>query len=128
MKKDFERWHKKKEKLEEIEQRPNFHEREIWFCYLGLNIGDEEDGKGDDCMRPIIIVRKFNNNIFWAIPTTRTKKEGVFYFKFHLEKKNGFAILSQIATLDGKRLGYKIGEISKKDFFELKEKLKKLLP
>ena len=21
-----------------------FHEREIWFCYLGVNIGSEQDG------------------------------------------------------------------------------------
>ena len=42
MKKDFKKWHSKKSKVDEIEKLPFFHEREIWFCHLGVNIGKEK--------------------------------------------------------------------------------------
>ena len=43
--KDFDRWNKTK-KI--VEQRPGFvmiREREIYWAYLGINVGDEEDGR-----------------------------------------------------------------------------------
>lgn len=45
MEKDFLDWHKKKESLHKKDEKIYFHEREIWWCSLGLNIGDEQDGK-----------------------------------------------------------------------------------
>ena len=45
MKKDFGKWHKKKTKVNEAEGTALFHEREIWWCSLGANIGHEKDGK-----------------------------------------------------------------------------------
>jgi len=64
MEKNYKNWHKKKTKINNEKERPYFHEREIWFCNLGLNIGFEQDGVGEDFLRPIIIIRKFNNEIF----------------------------------------------------------------
>ena len=42
MKKDFKSWHGKKESLHHEKERPFFHEREVWFCSLGVNIGFEQ--------------------------------------------------------------------------------------
>lgn len=130
MEKDFQRWHKQKSKIhEETEPRLFFHEREIWFCRLGANIGFEQDGHGDKFLRPVIIFRKFNNEILWAIPITRTDKEGVHYFKFSFVLgEESTAILSQLRLIDAKRLIYKTGDISETDFIALKEKLKALMP
>ena len=44
MKKDFDRWNEQKSKLNDLDSVFLFKEREIWFCYLGLNIGHEQDG------------------------------------------------------------------------------------
>ena len=57
MKKDFRRWHDKKEIINRIPKLPFFHEREIWFCHLGVNVGFEEDGRGEDFLRPVVVVR-----------------------------------------------------------------------
>lgn len=134
MKKDFQKWHNKKSHINNIEKRPFFHEREIWFCYLGANVGFEQDGMGDDFLRPIVIVRKFNNEIFWGIPLTKSKKHAnkkaekyYFAFSFMADVKS-VAILSQIRLIDARRLSYRLGEIIEKDFFKLIEKLKALLP
>ena len=64
IKKDFQKWHSKKSQIDDIENRPFFHEREIWFCYLGTNVGFEQDGSDKDFLRPIVVIKKFNNQIF----------------------------------------------------------------
>ncbi len=129
MKKDFQKWHTKKSDIDGIEKRPFFHEREIWFCHLGVNVGFEQDGTGEDFLRPVIIIRKFNNEIFWAVPLTKREKKTEHYFTFYFSGRGkNTAILSQIRLIDSRRLDYKIGEISKGDFQILKNKLKALLP
>lgn len=135
MKKDFKVWTPFKQTLHNTnEPRLFFHEREIWFCHLGENIGFEQDGQGEQFLRPVVIVRKFNNEIFWGVPMTRVQKDLPFYFTFciHLEggqnEEKSTAILSQIKLIDAKRLRRMIGYISEKDFKVLKKKLKALLP
>src|SRR3989338_11105459 len=136
-KKDFRKWHDKKAEVNNIEQRPFFHEREIWCCALGTNIGFEQDGGGEDFLRPVIVFRKFNNEIFWAIPLTQTRKNTVFYFQFNIvqfedgkevKKILSTAILSQIRLIDASRLSHKLGDIGSVNFESLKKKLKALLP
>jgi len=134
MKKDFQKWHNKKSHINDIEKRPFFHEREIWFCHLGANVGFEQDGMGDDYLRPILIIRKFNNEIFWGIPLTKSKKHAnkkseKYYFDFSfMADVKSVAILSQIRLIDARRIIRHIGAISVDDFIKLKEKLKALLP
>ena len=128
MKKDFQKWHKRKEYLHEEKTRPFFHEAEVWFCALGINVGFEQDGRGESFLRPAVIVRKFNNESFWGLPLTKNEKKGKYYFSFKLNSEISTAILSQIRLIDGKRLYYKIGIVSEKDFVELTEKLKALMP
>mgnify|MGYP001618295129 CR=1 FL=1 len=129
MKKDFQKWHDKKTQVDDIEKRPFFHEREIWWCALGANVGFEQDGGGEDFLRPVIIFRKFNNEIFWAIPLTHTQKKTKYYFQFVFD--NGLssaAVLSQIRLIDARRLSHKLGDLSDVDFEELTKKFKALLP
>ena len=131
MQKDYKIWTPEKEKLNNNESiRPGFHEREVWYCHLGENIGFEQDGKGDFFLRPIIILRKFNNEIFWAIPLTSAIKKSPYYFTVSVgeEGRKSSAILSQIRLIDAKRLSYTIGEVNKEEFEGLKKKLKDLIP
>ena len=129
MKKDFNTWNSKKIIVNDVKNIPFFHEREIWFCFLGLNVGFEQDGHGEDFQRPVVIIKKFNNEICWAIPLSKTKKRGKYYFDFPFDAETtSVAILSQIKLIDGHRLVYKIGEIAENDFSELIKRLKALLP
>ncbi len=129
MQKDFKNWHDKKSQIDQIIKRPFFHLREVWFCYMGINVGFEQDGKGDDFLRPVVIIRKFNNEIFWGIPLTSTIKNSKYYFPITLYNQGtGSAILSQIKLIDARRLSYKIGDISETEFSELTKKLKELIP
>lgn len=129
MKKDFKKWHGQKQEIENDRPRVFFNEREIWFCYLGENVGYEQDGRGDEFLRPVVVLKKFNNEVLWATPLTKTKKKSKYYFSFvfNAEKDMSVAILSQIRLVDAKRLKYKIGDIKISDFEILKNKIRQLL-
>ena len=127
-KKDFSLWHTKKTSVHNEKQRPFFSEREIWFCTMGENIGYEQDGRGENFLRPVLILKKFNNEVLWAIPLTTNNKVGKYYYNFKLkDKEPSTAILSQIRLIDGKRLQYKIGDMEQCNFEEIKIKIKQLL-
>ncbi len=124
MSKDFKEWHTEKSDLQENKVRAFFHDREIWFASIGLNIGFEQDGKGEEFLRPVIIVKKFNNEVCWGAPTTKKDRKGKYYFTFDYKKgESTTAVLSQMRLIDSKRLSYKIGMIGEKDFEEMKKRL-----
>ncbi len=90
--------------------------------------GFEQDGRGNDFLRPVLILKKFNNEIFWALPMTKNAKSGKYYHIISLDQREPSAlILSQIRLIDAKRLAYKIGFVEKQDFAIIKEKIKQLL-
>lgn len=125
--KNFVTWHKSKVSLQEDKARPFFHEGEVWSCAMGLNIGFEQDGRGEQYLRPVVIVKKFNNEVCWGVPLTTTKKKGKYYFSFTLNDSTSTAILSQIRLIDGKRLQYKMGTVSKEDCAGIRKNLAQLL-
>ena len=127
-KKDYSDWSDIKTVVHNEKERPFFHEREIWFCVLGENVGFEQDGRGEEYLRPVVIVRKFNNEVCLVIPLTKNQKKGIHYFSFsYKDEMISTAILSQIRLVDAKRLDYKSGTISEDDFVVLKQKLKQLI-
>ena len=122
------KWHTIKAILNNTESIKYFHEREIFYCHLGQNIGHEQDGKGNAFLRPVIVLKKFNKRLFIGIPTTTQPKKGKFYYKFRFSDQiTDYAILSQIRLLDAKRLNNKIGKLSKDDFKNMKSKLLQIL-
>jgi len=128
MEKDFVKWHHLKEKLQKRNNQFTFDGGEIWLCALGLNLGHEEDGKGDVFLRPIIILRKINSDTFWAIPLTSQEKIGNYYYSFEFEGKQNIAILAQIKLLDRKRLWRKKGIMTQEQFRTMIEMFKALIP
>lgn len=124
MKKDFRKWHDQKCDIHNVGTRLYFHERDVWFTAMGANIGFEQDGKGEEFLRPIVILKKFNNETLWGITLTSKKKSGKYYFTFkHDEERESTANLSQLRLIDSKRLKYQIGSMSEKDFVELKKRI-----
>jgi mRNA interferase MazF len=124
--KDYQAWHTLKSKIEYEHHSPPFGEREVWWSSLGANVGTEEDGKNKFFERPVLVVRKFNKEMLWALPLTSREKEGMYYLKFSLNNTNTTIILSQLRVLSAKRLRRKIGKIGKKQFFEAQEAVSSL--
>ena len=53
-----------------------FHEREIWWCSIGLNVGYEIYGKGATFNRPVLVYKKINNKTFVGLPMSKNIKSG----------------------------------------------------
>src|SRR4051812_44298293 len=113
MKKDFDTWNLQKKKIHNfIKQETTFREREIWWCSLGINIGDEEDGKNTLFERPILVLRKFNRKLAWVLPMSSKKKEGVYYHIINYRGISYSVLLSQLRLISAKRLRRFIRKIS----------------
>ena len=52
--------------------------REVWFAHLGINVGNEEDGKGKTFQRPVLILKKVGN-MFFVAPMTTKGRDDKFY-------------------------------------------------
>ncbi|HEY4516418.1 MAG TPA: type II toxin-antitoxin system PemK/MazF family toxin [Candidatus Paceibacterota bacterium] len=124
----FDEWNAQKKRADETEIILGFKERELWFIKMGKNVGFEQDGKGDEFLRPVLIFKKFNTRVFWGIPLTRTEKKGPFYYQLaNIGQRRNTAILSQIRLFDAKRLKYKIGTSTAADFEDLKKSFQALV-
>ena len=124
----FNQWNTVKQNTHQKKERVFFHERDVWFCRVGQNVGFEQNGKGENFLRPIIIIKKFNNEVFLGVPLTSKKKEGIFYsFLSGINNTDNYAILSQIKLLDAKRLEYRAGMAKQEEFERLKKDLIRLI-
>ncbi len=120
--KDFDSWNELKKKLEK-NKPPLFNEREVWFVYNG-NLGHEIDGKPKLFLRPALVVKKYNKDLFLGVFLSSKVKEGEFYLNIgKVAGKDSIVLLSQIRTLSAKRLAYKIHKVSSVAFESIKERL-----
>lgn len=97
-----------------------FKEAEIWWCHVGLNVGIEIFGKGDQFARPVLVFKKLNTKSFLGIPLTSQLKSGSWYVPLRCDGKEARAILSQIKILDKGRLMKRIETISESEFIRIK--------
>jgi len=104
-----------------------FHEREIWWASLGVNVGYEQNGKHERFERPILVVKKFNNEVLWSLPLSSKEKIGKYYFQTEYEGEKSVVILSQLRLVSSKRLIRKIRKLPSKEFKEIKNILKSFL-
>ncbi|MFA5248091.1 MAG: type II toxin-antitoxin system PemK/MazF family toxin [Patescibacteria group bacterium] len=123
-------WTKLKIRIHSNEKRIiYFNEREIWWASVGVNIGNEVDGKNGYFERPILILKKINPNSLLAIPPTTQEKKGYYYLELSSNAEKKIFILSQIRLISSKRLIRKMKNniLSKEDFLIIKERLAEIL-
>ena len=126
--KKYDDWNKVKKKINNKETLITYKERDIFWANIGENIGFEQNGKGSDFMRPILVFRKFTNKMFLGVPLSTQSRDGSFFFQFQfLEDKRSTALLVQAKMFDVKRLDRRIGMINKDDFKEMEIRMKKLM-
>ncbi len=122
----FQEWFKLKLTLWTKPSKVIFKQGEIWWCSLGMNVGEEEYGKGPQFTRPVLIFRKFTNNSFMGLPLTTQEKTGTWYVETELGGIKRKVMLNQARLLDKKRLTSKVGVLDKKQFNEVRVRFLKL--
>jgi len=117
----YDKWNSLKQKIEH--KNPIlFNERDILFLSLGQNIGYEQYGKGDEFLRPVVVIKKFNKNIFLGIPLSSKLKNGFFFHTLSFKGRLNSALLLQSRTFDSKRIKYKLATLSHKEYNKLVKK------
>lgn len=126
MDKDFDGWNKNKKRVDAGETRL-YTVREVWWCRLGVNVGTEQDGKGEKYVRPCIIIRSFGRDACLVAPLTTSEREHPLRVAVGLVQGNlAKANISQLRVIDTRRLLKKIAFLDKKEFEELKKRIREL--
>ena len=117
--KDFDSWNKEAKKLDKEIFNDFVHEREIWWCALGVNIGSEQDGKNDSFERPVLIIRKMSPNLLLIAPLTSkiTQDQNRIYARTNGE--DGQILLAHLRTISSKRLLRKVCRIKERTFYQV---------
>ncbi len=69
----FDVWSKERQSLD-TRKHVTPKNREIWWLYLGKNIGWEQNGSEQKFLRPVLVFRLFNSKMFFGIPMTSGDK------------------------------------------------------
>lgn len=116
----FDSWNQLKKDLSE-RRSPKFEVRQIWWTAVGMNLGEEANGKNDLFERPVLVFCKLSKTSFLGIPMTSKIKEGSYFYKYQTSERITFLMLHQLRFLSSKRLLRKIGKMGSLQFKEIGE-------
>ena len=114
MENDFDRWNEIKKATDGADEaaRLYFRESEIWWVRLGQNIGYETNGKSREFTRSVVILKKYNQFSFLALPLTTAQTANPYRLPIGMvDGRQAFATLSQLRNIDSKRLVKKIARL-----------------
>lgn len=136
----FDDWNIIKKSIHDKIDFPRAKARQVWWCVIGQNIGQEQScTQGYE--RPVLVIKTFGN-LFWGIPITSSDTEGKkalnpLYFRLegteYLNDKDeiktlvGFLALHQMRVFDMRRLKRRILKIDTLVYDEVVKKLQRLL-
>lgn len=127
MQKDFDGWNEVKKGINDHAHMPLYHEREIWWCKLGTNVGFEQDGTGDGRSRPVLVVKGFSRQVCFIVPLTTSQKKSPYHIALGtIGKRTASAIISQLRLIDTKRLHAKIDTLDKRRFTDTRTAVRNL--
>jgi hypothetical protein len=122
----FDEWNRVKKSVHKL-PNINFNEREIVFISMGQNVGFEQYGKGEEFLRPVVILKKFNKQLFFGIPLSKQLKNGYLFHQIKFRDRVNWALLLQARTFDSKRIKYRLAKLSHNEFEKLKKRFKEVV-
>lgn len=125
--KDFDDWNKKKIKIDANEDFNHPQEKEIWWVSIGMNIGSEVYGKGEDYTRPVLIINAEGSESFIGIPLTSKVKNKKYSCIIKTDDNLlHTAMVYQIRSFDKRRLTERKYILSNEEHSKVEEYFKKL--
>ena len=128
----FDQWNDVKRKTDYKQRTIGIKPRDIFYIKLGQNVGSEEYGKGQDFVRPVLVLRQLTKELFVGVPLTSTLKHNDYFHTFSYTHKvkgtiENSAMILQLKTFSKKRLLNRIGMMHKEDFQNVLEKTGRLV-
>lgn len=128
MEKDFDGWNEQKKQVNARADVLFYRERDVRWCQLGINVGFEQDGTGEQRARPVLILKAFSRSVCLVLPLTTSTKHNPYHVSVgKVGDRKAFAIISQLRLVDTKRLDQKIGNLKAKVFERVKKAVKDML-
>jgi mRNA-degrading endonuclease toxin of MazEF toxin-antitoxin module len=127
--KDFDGWDTQKKRLHyDSKTHGYYHEREIWWCTLGVNLGDEYDGKSSEYRRPVLILKGLSATTCLVVPLTSSQLRHHFRIQIGIVNgKTATAVITQLKVIDTKRLTKRICYLETSLFELVRKSAKDLL-
>lgn len=123
----FEQWNIIKQRIH-FNREPIFcSPREIWWCYLGINIGTEQNGKHDIFERPVLVLQVFSRETCRIIQLTSGIRNDKHHMSISYNNEEGSLIFTQMRSISNKRLSRKMCHLDEEQFFDVLEKFKKTI-
>lgn len=122
-KKDFENWSCLKQELHRKISRVTAREGEVWFCSVGVNVGNEIDGKHQWFERPVLILKCWGPDSFLGVPMTNKIKHTDYCMTVTVRDKPRGVMVTQLRLFDRRRLLRRVGEVSLRDFNDVRWRL-----
>ena len=105
-----------------------FREKDIQWCKLGKNIGQEQDGSGKNFSRPVLILRKLDSKTCIVLPLTTQESTGSWFYELAQEEnKKSWVMLNQIRIVSSGRLYFYLYHLDIDNFIKIKKQLASLL-
>lgn len=106
---EFDEWNNLKKKINTKEKFATFNEREVWWVRQGINVGSEQYGKGENFIRPFLVLKKITHTLFLGVPLTSKKENDArlkvkYYKEVDLQNKKSLLCFNQIKVVDARRL------------------------
>lgn len=119
---EYDIWNEVKKSVNQRIGSLYFKEGEVWWCYLGLNIGVEINGKDKKYFRPVLVIKKFNKYMAWVIPLSTKIRNDDFHINANFNSKIVSFKITQIKTMSNKRFDRVIGTVSADLLLKIKQK------
>ncbi len=123
----FNAWNMSKKELESKDVKLKTFPKvgDVWVTVFGKNIGREQNGGKKNFTRPGLVVKNFNNELFWVVPLTTKQKDSNFNFNYIDPSGNAVsAITSQMKPLSIKRFKRRMYLLDSQTQLMIKEQIK----
>ncbi len=127
MQKDFDGWNEKIKQIQNRKPAIHFHKRQIWWCSMGVNIGNELDGSGIGYARPVLIIKVLSDRTCLVVPLTSATNNHPLRIEVGIVRgKRSTAIISQMRVIDTARLTGRIGSVPEEIYKNIQKNVKGL--
>ncbi len=127
MQKDFDRWNEQKKALERNREKPLFKEGEVWWCSVGINVGEESCGKGATFRRPVLILKRLSGASCIGIPLSTKIKMGTWFAPISIDGHVQTALLYQVRMFSTNRFQRRLAVLEYNVLASIRKKLEILL-
>lgn len=76
----------------------------------------------------MLIIKKFNRDVLWIVPLTRTDKKSRYYVPITVGDRNSVVILSQLRLISAKRLQRYMHKLPKGQFKKIVAGVQEFFP